>query len=169
MKSGVRKSGWPMPRLMMSRPWAISALARASTAKAFSSPMRSKAAIVFSMALSPNVLRPLLTVAGVPASTGVAADPEFRHPQHLEDDGDRPSDQKQAVQRGDRDVEAFIAGGQRVAVAERGVVLERELENTDWRGCDSPGRVEHRPHRDLDEVRAHQHGRGDQQKSAHAP
>src|SRR5262249_9004868 len=50
MKSGVRKSGWPMPRLMMSRPCAISALARASTAKAFSSPMRSKAWIVRSMA-----------------------------------------------------------------------------------------------------------------------
>src|SRR5664279_960409 len=54
MKSGVRKSGWPMPRLMMSRPCAIRALARASTAKAFSSPMRSKAAIVFSMALLPE-------------------------------------------------------------------------------------------------------------------
>src|SRR5437870_3240879 len=49
MKSGVRKSGWPMPRLMISRPCAISALARASTAKAFSSPMRSKAAMVRSM------------------------------------------------------------------------------------------------------------------------
>src|SRR5207245_4076598 len=49
MKSGVRKSGWPMPRLMMSRPCATSALARASTAKAFSSPMRSKAAMVRSM------------------------------------------------------------------------------------------------------------------------
>src|SRR5262245_18537889 len=49
MKSGVRKSGWPMPRLMISRPWATRALARASTAKAFSSPMRSKAGTVFSM------------------------------------------------------------------------------------------------------------------------
>src|SRR5664279_4006360 len=54
MKSGVRKSGWPMPRLMMSRPCAIRALARASTAKAFSSPMRSKAAIVFNMASLPG-------------------------------------------------------------------------------------------------------------------
>src|SRR5690242_496412 len=50
MKSGVRKSGWPMPRLMMSRPCAASILARASTANAFSSPMRSKAAMVFNMA-----------------------------------------------------------------------------------------------------------------------
>src|SRR5580704_17592910 len=50
MKSGVRKSGCPMPRLMMSRPCAISCMARASTAKAFSSPIRSKAAMVFSMA-----------------------------------------------------------------------------------------------------------------------
>src|SRR5438105_13869197 len=49
MKSGVRKSGWPMPRLMISRPCAASALARASTAKAFSSPMRSKAAMVRSI------------------------------------------------------------------------------------------------------------------------
>src|ERR1700722_15578303 len=39
-----------MPRLMMSRPCAASALARANTAKAFSSPMRSKAGTVFSMA-----------------------------------------------------------------------------------------------------------------------
>src|SRR6185312_4490671 len=53
MKSGVRKSGWPMPRLMMSRPCAASALARASTAKAFSSPIRSKAAMVFIMAVLP--------------------------------------------------------------------------------------------------------------------
>src|SRR5262249_23411277 len=57
MKSGVRKSGCPMPRLMMSRPCAASCVARASTANAFSSPMRSKTAIVFSMAtsfLTPN-------------------------------------------------------------------------------------------------------------------
>src|SRR6185437_9556692 len=52
MKSGVRKSGWPMPRLMMSRPCAASALARASTAKAFSSPIRSNASMVLSMGLS---------------------------------------------------------------------------------------------------------------------
>src|SRR5215472_16929754 len=39
-----------MPRLMMSRPCAASCTARASTAKAFSSPIRSKAATVFSMA-----------------------------------------------------------------------------------------------------------------------
>src|SRR5215831_2534011 len=49
IKSGVRKSGCPMPRLIMSRPCAASALARASTAKAFSSPIRSKAAIVRSI------------------------------------------------------------------------------------------------------------------------
>src|SRR5471032_3081229 len=45
--SGVRKSGWPMPRLIMSLPWAARAVARASTAKAFSSPIRSKFATVF--------------------------------------------------------------------------------------------------------------------------
>src|SRR4029453_10871834 len=38
-----------MPRLMMSLPSAASAVARASTAKAFSSPSRSKAAIVWSI------------------------------------------------------------------------------------------------------------------------
>src|SRR5215470_14041402 len=58
MWSGVRKSGWPMPRLMMSRPWAASSVARASTAKAFSSPMRSNAAMVFSMGLPPGWLPP---------------------------------------------------------------------------------------------------------------
>src|ERR1700733_1938867 len=35
-----------MPRLMMSRPWRCNSAARASTAKAFSSPMRSKAALM---------------------------------------------------------------------------------------------------------------------------
>src|SRR6202046_5774650 len=40
---GVLKPGWPMPRLMMSRPWRCNSAALASTAKAFSSPMRSKA------------------------------------------------------------------------------------------------------------------------------
>src|SRR5438128_857481 len=49
MNSGVLKSGCPMPRLMTSRPCAINALARANTAKAFSSPIRSKAAMVRSM------------------------------------------------------------------------------------------------------------------------
>src|SRR6516164_1483331 len=49
MKSGVRKSGWPMPRLMMSRPCAASVVARARTANAFSSPMRSKARTFFSI------------------------------------------------------------------------------------------------------------------------
>src|SRR5260370_3393737 len=52
MNSGVRKSGCPIPRLMMSRPWAARCVARASTAKAFSSPMRSKAATVFNMTTS---------------------------------------------------------------------------------------------------------------------
>src|SRR5690606_41253925 len=43
------KSGWPMPRLITSLPDCASAVARASTAKAFSSPMRSKAGTVWSM------------------------------------------------------------------------------------------------------------------------
>src|SRR4051812_37355619 len=68
MNSGVRKSGWPIPRLMMSRPWAASALARASTAKAFSSPMRSNAAMVFSMGF-PVALIALLAAGLRPAST----------------------------------------------------------------------------------------------------
>src|SRR5882757_2853716 len=44
MCSGVRKSGCPMPRLITSWPCALSSLARAKTAKAFSSPNRSNAA-----------------------------------------------------------------------------------------------------------------------------
>src|SRR5829696_9291907 len=51
MCGGVGKSGWPMPRLMMSRPREASSVARASTAKAFSSPMREKAGTMGSMAL----------------------------------------------------------------------------------------------------------------------
>src|SRR3954454_7246136 len=51
MWGGVGKSGWPMPRLMMSRPWFASSVARASTAKAFSSPMREKAGRTDSMAI----------------------------------------------------------------------------------------------------------------------
>src|SRR5580704_11663214 len=57
MCSGVRKSGWPMPRLMMSRPWAASCVARARTANAFSSPMRSKAAMVLSIVAPQNECR----------------------------------------------------------------------------------------------------------------
>src|SRR5688572_15795451 len=75
MWSGVRKSGWPMPRLMMSRPCAASALARASTAKAFSSPMRSKAATVLRWLI--RATRFLLGCAKVPllytSRTGNAA------------------------------------------------------------------------------------------------
>src|SRR5262249_40160882 len=131
MKSGVRKSGWPIPRLMMSRPCAASALARASTAKAFSSPMRSKAAMVRSMAYSPVSLPPFAPAAAA-ASTGailtIAADRQLGHTHHLEDHGDRPSDQQQPVERDDRAEQPPAVNRQRVAVAERGVVLERKLE-----------------------------------------
>src|SRR6185295_9609854 len=93
MNSGVRKSGWPMPRLMMSRPWAASALARASTAKAFSSPIRSNAAMVFSME-TPwrvwTVFEANLAEEPAPASTRALPPPDLQlgHPHHLEDDGD---------------------------------------------------------------------------------
>src|SRR4051812_35707438 len=46
-----------MPRLMTSLPEAANAVARASTAKAFSSPMRSKAEIVWSMSVIPSRCR----------------------------------------------------------------------------------------------------------------
>src|SRR5436190_20962586 len=94
MCSGVLKSGWPMPRLMMSRPCAASAFARASTAKAFSSPMRSKFATVFSMAfprLDPDFLcrryngirqKRLVLVLVQPRNL------HLRHAHHLEDDRD---------------------------------------------------------------------------------
>src|SRR5215210_3145287 len=51
MCGGVGKSGCPMPRLTMSRPREASSVARASTAKAFSSPMREKAGTMGCMAL----------------------------------------------------------------------------------------------------------------------
>src|SRR6202008_1001013 len=108
MNSGVRKSGWPMPRLIMSRPWAMSALARANTAKAFSSPIRSKAAMVLSILAFPQAFLSLSAAqfAGSrrPASTGlplVPTDLNVGQFHHLEDDGDRPADQQQAVERRD--------------------------------------------------------------------
>src|SRR5262245_52664781 len=48
-----------MPRLMISRPCAASWVARASTANAFSSPMRSKAATVRSMISAPACPSPV--------------------------------------------------------------------------------------------------------------
>jgi hypothetical protein len=83
----------------------MSALARANTAKAFSSPMRSKAAMVRSMAFpitidfarhfSPSSPRMQsargLMQASIPI-VAVAPDLQFRHPHHLEDHGDRPTD-----------------------------------------------------------------------------
>src|SRR3954451_10973360 len=102
MWSGVRKSGWPMPRLMMSRPWAASALARASTAKAFSSPIRSNAAMVFSIR-TPYQFYCLDQCALVqrPPSTGgffAAHDLNVHHLVDLKDDGHRNADQKQTVE-----------------------------------------------------------------------
>src|ERR1700754_3394152 len=102
MKSGVRKSGWPMPRLMTSRPCAISALARASTAKAFSSPIRSKAEMVRSMAFPVAFVGSKFALPGAPASIaalGAPGDLEFGHAHDLEDHCDRPADQQQAVER----------------------------------------------------------------------
>src|ERR1700758_1759302 len=100
MKSGVRKSGWPMPRLMMSRPWAASALARASTAKAFSSPIRSKAAIVFSMAF-PRRFLTLFAAAAAAPSTAFAGptDLDLGELHDFEDNGDRDADQQKPVER----------------------------------------------------------------------
>src|SRR5262245_14052931 len=106
MKSGVRKSGWPMPRLMMSRPWAANALARASTVNAFSSPIRSKFAMVFSM-FCPCGLGPTYPLMCQPPCVCVnrasilPGDLHVRHFHHLEDDGDRPADQQEAVERRD--------------------------------------------------------------------
>src|SRR3954447_10122301 len=122
MKSGVRKSGWPMPRLMMSRPCAISALARASTAKAFSSPMRSKAAMVLSM--GHLVLVETATAAGLARFLFVASDLQLGHPHHLEDHRHRPADQQEAIEGDHRPEQATACGWQRVAVAERRVILE---------------------------------------------
>src|SRR5262245_5634789 len=135
MNSGVRKSGWPMPRLMMSRPCAISALARASTAKAFSSPIRSKAALVRSMMFPRRflVIRCRAAFFRLAVGASIAAlralsDLEFGHAHDLEDDGDRPSDEQQPVERHDRPKQPIShVLGQRIAIAERGIVLEREF------------------------------------------
>src|SRR6188474_717526 len=134
-----------MPRLMMSRPWAASALARASTAKAFSSPMRSKLATVFSMAC-PRVFHALCAAAPAATSTvaagasgpagqavsgscsAVPSDLQFRHPQDFKDDGDRPANQQQPVERHDRTDQAPTVAGHYVAIPERHVVLESKLE-----------------------------------------
>ena len=50
------------------------------------------------------------------------------HAHHLEDDRDRPADQQQPVERRDRADQAASLRRHRIAVAERGVVLEREFE-----------------------------------------
>src|SRR5271166_2350048 len=51
---GVLKSGCPIPRLMMSRPCRCNSAALASTAKAFSSPMRAKAGLTAIKAEAPD-------------------------------------------------------------------------------------------------------------------
>src|SRR3954451_22055320 len=138
MCSGVLKSGWPMPRLMMSRPCATSAFARASTAKAFSSPIRSKSATVRSIGVSFFSFFNLSPQAGErKAACAIALalvlviqprDLHLGHAHHLEDDRDRPADQEQTVERGDRADQALALGRHRIAVAQRRVILERELE-----------------------------------------
>src|SRR5438128_8347698 len=153
-----------MPRLMMSRPCWLSAVARASTAKAFSSPIRSKSATVRSIGVSSSVVIPGRRAGGEPgihnhkrsefARPGVMdpgsrglwrlgrddtegsafllviqpGDPHLGHAHHLEDDRDRPTDQQQAVERRDRPDQPFARARNRIAVAERGVILEGELK-----------------------------------------
>src|SRR5262245_41001388 len=179
MKSGVRKSGWPMPRLMMSRPCAISALARANTAKAFSSPMRSKAEIVRSMAFPSSfmdfraALQPIPTANAIRPGDGlsvpilaVAPDLQFRHPHHLEDHGDRPADQQEAVERRDRPDQAVTTNRPRIAVSERRVVFEGELKRIGAQNFYSGSAVIGRPYADLGDMGHHQSSHRDcQQRS----
>src|SRR5215217_4986447 len=135
MKSGVRKSGCPIPRLIMSRPCAASALARASTAKAFSSPIRSNADTVRSMLL-PTPLMPRLCFYSRCVLV-LAAYLKLGHAHDLENDGDRPADQQQAVEGNDRAQQTPRLRWQRVAVAERGVILERKFERANLVDDDS--------------------------------
>src|SRR3954470_10200140 len=178
MCSGVLKSGWPMPRLMMSRPWAASAFARASTAKAFSSPMRSKFATVFSMAF-PSFRRPLPASGSEQSSTACAIasalvlviqpfDLHLGHAHHLEDDRNRPADQQQAVERRDRADQALALGRHRIAVAEGGVVLERELERCRGAEMDTGEIIVERPHADLADMRDHQADHRDSEQRGEA-
>src|ERR1700741_4518269 len=106
MGSGGRKSGWPMPRLMMSLPCAASALARASTAKAFSSPIRSNAAMVLSMAFPLGFFALFAATAGspstVPAALGALADLDIDQLHDLENHSHRHADHQQAIESRDR-------------------------------------------------------------------
>src|SRR3954467_4296838 len=104
-----------MPRLITSRPCAINALARASTAKAFSSPMRSKAAMVLSMASLPGTAFAPAAGAASTIAFVVAPDLQLRHPHNLEKDRDRPADQEQPVERRDRSNQAVTADRDGVA------------------------------------------------------
>src|SRR4051812_31533855 len=81
-----------MPRLMMSRPWAMRSVARASTAKAFSSPMRSNAAMVLSMGVPPGrAFWPLGWVLGDRDVAGIAAKNQIREREFSPDVASRGS------------------------------------------------------------------------------
>src|SRR3954451_7789137 len=158
MKSGVRKSGCPIPRLMMSRPCAASALARASTVKAFSSPMRSNAAMVFSIG-SPLSLK--FDFAGSLARSSIACaalartELQFGHAHHLENHRDRPADQQQAVERGDWAGEPPSFPRHGVAVTQRRIVLESKFESVDVFHLEAEPIEVAGPDADLNGVRAH--------------
>src|SRR6478735_788254 len=82
--------------------------------------------------------------AKIPPSARPFAPPDlqFGHAHDLENDGDRPADQEQSVERGNRPHQPVALAGDRVAVAERSVVLERELERAGLFGFDpGPGVV----------------------------
>src|ERR1043165_9178103 len=168
MCSGVLKSGWPMPRLMMSRPCAASAFARASTAKAFSSPMRSKFATVFSMAVPRMVFfAPELSasgrenqIGGGPSGVrGQVAQRARRGAQNLENHRGRPAEQEHAVHRRDRAEHAPLRVRENVAIAERRVVDEGEIEAV-AEGHEIDQAINEGPHRYLDRVRDQQHKDG---------
>src|SRR4051812_43234313 len=162
-----------MPRLMMSRPWAASACARASTAKAFSSPIRSKAAMVCSMAFLFSVSLPLPACGErkrrASGYTGIrprwlalvrlVLEPRefhFSHTHYLENNRDRPADQQQAIERGDWAQQPLAFRRHRIAVAERSIILEGKFESGGEIGLHVGDFVERRPERDLAHMRAHQ-------------
>src|SRR3954468_21734999 len=84
-------------------------------------------------------------------------DLDVRHFQHFKDDRNRPADQQEPVERGDWSDQTEALRSHRVAVAERGVVLEREFERSSLFGFDTGQGIARGPHRNFDEMRQHQY------------
>src|SRR5262249_17389794 len=115
MCSGVEKSGWPIPRLIIERPCASSALARASTSNADSVPSRPMRPAICNMLAPPLAMPPSISITAgdcqeAPAlSLGGGAVAAVKHRQAAEHvDGARRARRGAAV---DGEIGATLAGG----------------------------------------------------------